>query len=186
MLEKRLEINADDVRAHFHLAKSFSQRGDIDEAIHHAEKYIQNCKEDFNGSVYYLLISLLIKKGDIEKAEVWLNDSVQSLPMDLDIASAQVDLGVLKKRPDMVLAGAVRYMDIFDRICQDPAFIGNRSVYTFTPERNVECSMHVLFLLLNDAKRVRARLEKAIETAPDTFKVQAQKNIETILNLTGA
>lgn len=172
LLKKRLELDPEDKRAHFFLSQSLAQVGDIDGAIEHAEQYIahRNGSKNFQNSVYFTLVQLYIKKDDQKSALKTLNEAVNLLPNDLDLANLQTELGNMIKNPQMIYNGSMRFLHLYTQIKKNPASIGSQFVYSLTPEKYVFNAYNAMFLMVNEVVHLKRAIQNNLKLVSEEIR----------------
>jgi len=135
LLRKRLEENIHDYDAMFYLCQLNAEGGtDNQEAIKWGERYLaarENIDPDlFNKSIYFTLFRLHLHVRQRDDAKRVLALGLEAIPGDIDLALGVLEFGVFDNDVDIKLEGAKAYLEIFNKLSQDPTIKGNRFIYS--------------------------------------------------------
>jgi len=170
LLEKRIDNDPDDHLAHFYLMQLYSDNKDYENAIKHGEKYIgykdkAEKAKLFMDTVYYCMVRNYMYLENKEKTEWWLNRGIKELPDDIDLAMALIEYGSWQRRGDLLVTGANKFLELYDKYEKNLSMKGSRFVYSFTPEGKAFCLFHLS--AFNIAQTVTS-LNKLKEIVSDT------------------
>jgi glycosyltransferase involved in cell wall biosynthesis len=137
LLMKRLEGNPEDYQCFFYLAQLYAANSNFKECVKWGEKYLnqkdkimETSEHNFNNSMYYTIVKNYMKLGDVEKTKFWLEQALQNVPGDIDIALGLLEFGVWTKRKELVMLGGQQYLNARATFNEDPTIRQNRFIYT--------------------------------------------------------
>ncbi len=139
LLRKRLENNINDFEAMFYLCQLNAESGrDNEEAVKWGDRYLQAKDKlvainKFNLSIYFTLFRLHLQLHHREEAKKILTQGRNDIPEDLDLALGVLEFGIYDNDPEIRLEGIKAYLNIFNKISQNPVLTGNRFVYSHSP-----------------------------------------------------
>ena len=180
LLRKRLHENPRDFQPYFYLAQMHLDDREYKDCINAAELYIRHRDriDDFNTSIYYPLVQACIMAEDMEKADYWIGEAVKAIPGDLDIAFVTVEFGIKLQNPDIVAAGARRFVYAYDFFERDGAAQKERFVFNHTPEALSFCLYHFSLISLNDGAALMERLHSTLDQTNHLFKQAASNDLK--------
>jgi len=186
LLRKRLDRDPSDRQVHFYLSQIWAAQGNAEAALKAAEKYLshkQALAGEFNPSVYYTAVQCAMALDMPERAERWLTEAVRCLPTDLDIAYAQFEYGLWRKRPDIMDAGAARYVQLRDVYLSEPTAMQGRFCYTLNEKDHARVLYNLSMLRLNEGRiyldRLRGVLAEGGEGAEE-LRAEVEAELDKI------
>jgi len=140
LLKRRLEKDPEDIQAYFYLSQVYGFYNDEENCLKCSRLYLEGVKrqklerKDINESVYALIINMLIKKGEMREAFQYLIQAITLMPLDLDIAYAQILYGVRADDHFQILTGVYRFIQNYENFNSEENVVdrGSRFVFNYT------------------------------------------------------
>lgn len=172
LLMKSLEDDKKDYDSMFYLSQAYSDFAlDMDKALEWAEKYAKYrsniAKGRFHDSVYYSIITIYMKKGNLKQCWKWLEIALKEIPGDLDICMALLRYGLMTNNRNLAAAGARAFVTSYISFNKD---ICNRAA-RFCFNYNVESYAFALFhLSVSYLEHSKIELQRLYEVMPNISK----------------
>ena len=187
LLLKALKDDPEDYELHFYLMQFYGTTGDIDSAILHGEKYLENKSKcvGFNESVYFSIVRLYLEQGNFEKSHQWLQEARAILPDDLDIAFVTTELAVATGNGALLLGGARTYLKHYDTFMKRPDAKGSRFVFSLKPNCLYYVLKHMTAYLLGDGVNCLTKLKESVGGLSESDRLLAIEEVRKILEPIG-
>jgi len=173
LLLKRLE-DPEDHMVHFYLSQYYAINGQEEKAIECCKEYInrkevllQHGDNNFNFSVYFTLIRLSMKHGDITSAKEYLDECIEiSNGGNIDTARVAVEYYAAVNDKENV----IKYTKLFINFCMElrdnPIGRGNTFMFSNSGESMAFCLYNALLAYMKEMRYMR-----------DIFKIALSKCI---------
>jgi glycosyltransferase involved in cell wall biosynthesis len=172
LLLKSIEEDKKDYDSMFYLCQAYSDFSlDMNEALKWALEYAkrrgQIAKGKFYQSVYYTIITIYMKLGNLKEAWKWIEIALKEIPGDLDISMALLRYGLMTKNRNLAAAGSRGFVNAFINFDKD--ICNNATKFCFN--RNVESYAFALFhLSVSYLEHSKIELQRLYEVMPKLSK----------------
>lgn len=190
LLFARLKKDPKDYECYFYLAQIYAEAGEKKEAASAGEKYLENKNSPnmkaFNESIYFTLVHIYMKMGNMDRVKYWLNEGLKIIPDDLDLNLSLVEYGVWSKRIEIIQIAATKFHAIYQHQRNNPAFGGRRFQYASSEEAHAYCMFHLCRTQIQLGMKVLGELyTKILPNTPDEFRNGMTKDLEAQLKNVG-
>jgi glycosyltransferase involved in cell wall biosynthesis len=172
LLEKCINENKEDYDSIFYLSQAYSDFAlDIDNALKWAIKYAKHRKKiadgKFHHSVYYSIITIYMKKGDLQRAWKWLEIALKEIPDDLDICMALLRYGLMINNRNLAAAGARAFVTSYLKFEENLCERASRFCFNYNVESYAVALFHLSVSYLEHSK---VELQRLYEVVPKISK----------------
>jgi len=183
LLHKSLEEDPKDYDSMFYLSQAYSQFGlDSIEALKWAEKYAKHrsniAKGKFHESVYYSIIIMHMKNGDMKQCWKWLEIALKEIPGDLDLNMALLRYGLLTNNRNLIGAGARAFITSYDSFKKEIVNRAARFSFNYNESSFAFALFHLSVTYLEHSKIELERLYSVMPSIPKDLANELQQGLK--------
>jgi len=185
LLEKELVDNPVRTKVLFYLFQSYADIGELDKALEFGWQYIakRNDAHDFNETIFFSMISVYLSKKDYHNAKRLLDEAMLIIPNDIDIATAQIELGIGLNNGTLMIEGVEKYIRAYNFMIQNPATTGIRFTFSFRPDALAYVLHRAAMCHFENASRFAKELRKAVKNLDSETRKSVLREFKKNLRL---
>lgn len=172
---------------YFYLCQLFAENKTPLDAVIWGEKYIEaylkgEIQEDhFNVTIYFTMVKQYMKIGDKEKSQVWLQNGLNKLPGDLDMAMAALEYGIWTNDYFLQVSAAKDFIELYKKFEENPMNKKNRFVFSLRPEALVIVYSRLAIAQLSEGSAALKEMVKYFSQVSEPFKNGVMQDLESSL-----
>ena len=182
LLKQSLEEDPHDYDSMFYISQAYASFEDKREkSIDWGEKYANNrkkVKDKFNESVFYTLITMHMKNGNVINCWKWLEIALKEVPNDLDLNMALLRYGLMTKNQNLVGAGARAFVTCYQNFQKDRAKRGGRFTFNYNTESLSVAIFHLAATYLEHSKTQLQALENLLPIIPKKLADELRQGLK--------
>jgi hypothetical protein len=183
LLLESIKEDKKDYDSIFYLSQAYSDFGlDINESLKWALEYAKHrghiAKGKFHESIYYSIITIYMKLGDMKNCWKWIEIALKEIPGDLDISMALLRYGLMTNNRNLVGAGARGFVNAYVNIDKNICETASRFCFNCNMESYAFALFHLSVTYLEHSKIELQRLYSVMPNISKKLSDEFQQGLK--------